>query len=311
MRPFIREQLDAHLITALADIVMEYDGDGSERSFWDVGSKDWVKSLFISNGFVSSGDVDWEAREWRQIFHRCLSLREGHCAAAYLNALGQWPLARKSKVLSTIGTVELKVEDYIRLGRNRWLNDNLIAGYFSLIAVRSFKLTTGYQIQAIESFFFVAAITDRHKYVRKLRCQNIFKLHMLMFPIHVDASHWILAVVNFRLEQIAMYDSLLESGDEDHQAKLDYLLLFLQEEAALHNVRVDFTRWTMVHLESPRQSGTTDCGVFVCATGEYLAQDLDLDYTEDDIPMFRLKMVRDLRRGFLDRNLQSISFNPE
>ena len=76
-------------------------------------------------------------------------------------------------------------------------------------------------------------------------------------------------------------------------------------------MRVDFTRWTMVHLESPRQSGTTDCGVFVCATGDYLAQGLDLDYTEDDIPMFRLKMVRDLRRGFLDRNLQSISFNPE
>ena len=298
MKAVIRKEVDAHVsITVLADIVMEYDADETcERLVWEAGSKDWVKSFLISNGFVSSGDVDWEAREWRQIFHRCLSLSEGHCAASYLTAIGQLPLAREGEILSTIGTVELKVGDYIRLGSGRWLNDNLIAGYFSLIAARSFRLTTGNQIQVIDSNFFVVEIGRRHKYVKKLRCQNMFNLHMLMFPIHVENSHWILAVVDFRLEQIAMYDSLHKS----HQAKLDYLLSFLQEEAGLRTLAVNFTRWTTVHLENPRQTGTTDCGVFACATGDYLAQGLDLDYTEDHVPLFRLKMVRDLRRGFLD-----------
>ena len=298
LKKAIMKEVDAHLpITVLANLVVEYDMTLVRplELELDAGSKDWVKSFLISNGF-ESGDVDWGVQEWRQIFQRCLSLREGHCATVFLNGIGQWPLRRKSTVLSTIGTVELKVEDYIRLGTERWLNDNLIAGYFSLIAARSFRLTTGYQIQAIDSNFFVVEIGRRHKYVRKLRCQNIFVLHMLMFPIHVDNSHWILAVVNFRLEQIAMYDSLHAL----HQGKLDFLLEFLHEEAARQKVAVDFSRWTTVHLKSPSQTGTINCGVFVCITGDYLAQGLDLDYTDDHVPLFRLKMVRDLRRGFLD-----------
>ena len=93
-----------------------------------------------------------------------------------------------------------------------------------------------------------------------------------------------------------MYDSLHAL----HQGKLDFLLEFLQEEAARQKLTVDFSRWTTVHLVSPSQTGTINCGVFVCITGDYLAQGLDLDYTEDHVPLFRLKMVRDLRRGFLD-----------
>jgi len=56
----------------------------------------------------------------------------------------------------------------------------------------------------------------------------------------------------------------------------------------------------MEHLTSPLQNNEVDCGVFVCTTANYLAQGLDLDYTEDDMPLFRLKMVRDLSRGKLD-----------
>ena len=294
LKKVIMKEVDAHLpITVLANLVVEYDMTLARPLELDAGSKDWVKSFLISTGF-ESGDVDWGVQKWRQIFQRCLSLREGHRAAAYLTACGRVSLPRGREVLHTIGeVVELRAGDFNRLNEGRWLNDTIIAGYFTLIAARSLN-----QIRAIESFFFEMDHWKRRRYVRneRFRCQNIFDLHMLMFPIHVDNSHWILAVVNFRLEQIAMYDSLHAL----HQGKLDFLLEFLQEEAARQKLTVDFSRWTTVHLKSPSQTGTINCGVFVCITGDYLAQGLDLDYTEDHVPLFRLKMVRDLRRGFLD-----------
>lgn len=292
LKKVIRKEVDAHLpITVLANLVVEYDMPLVRPLELDAGSKDWVKSFLISNGF-ESGDVDWGVQEWRQIFQRCLSLKEGHRAAAYLTACGQVSLPRGREVLHTSGEViELRAGDFNRLKEGRWLNDTLIAAYLRLICERSLK-----QIEAMESFFFEVEYWKRRRYIRKLPCKNIFDLHMLMFPIHVDGTHWILAVVNFWKTRIEMYDSLHAL----HQGKLDYLLEFLQEEAARQKMTVDFSRWTTVHLESPSQTGTIDCGVFVCITGDYLAQGLDLDYTEDHVPLFRLKMVRDLRRGFLD-----------
>jgi len=293
LKKVIRKEVDAHLpIAVLANLVVEYDMPLVRPLELDAGSKDWVKSVLISNS-LESGDVDWGLQEWRQIFQRCLSLKEGHRAAAYLTACGQVSLPRGREVLHKIEVIELKAGDFNRLNEGRWLNDTIIAGYFTLIAARSLN-----QIRVMESFFFEMDHWKRRRYVRNktFHCENIFDLHMLMFPIHVDGTHWILAVVNFWKERIEMYDSLHAL----HQGKLDYLLEFLHEEAARQKLAVDFSRWTTVHLKSPSQLGTINCGVFVCITGDYLAQGLDLDYTEDHVPLFRLKMVRDLRRGFLD-----------
>jgi Ulp1 family protease len=118
---------------------------------------------------------------------------------------------------------------------------------------------------------------------------------MLMFPIHIR-NHWILAVVNFRKKQIVMYDSFRKS----HLRKLNELLAVLKGEAERLKMKVDFTCWVVVNGLSPKQSNCDDCGMFACTTAVYLAQNLPLVYTQENISLFRLKMARDLRRGFLD-----------
>jgi len=203
-------------------------------------------------------------------------------------------------------SIDLSSGDFSKLYPGCWFNDNLIDAYFYLIAARAEResriLKPGCEaedflkVEGVSCFFFQARDNAKRKFITSLLSKNIFKLHMLMFPIHVNQNHFILAVVNFQKKRIALYDSYRKS----HQKILEDLLAFLRLEAHELGEKVDFSNWTLEHLTSPLQNNEVDCGVFVCTTANYLAQGLDLDYTEGDIPLFRLKMVRDFSRGKLD-----------
>ena len=298
----------------LVELVLMYDCP-LERLDSDAGSQDWFKSFLISNHFVVSGDVesDWKASEWRQKFQRCLSRQEVCDQADWLARVRN--LTRRMPRVRTIlrgeddfrsRSIVLSSGDFSKLYPGCWLNDDLIDAYFYLITARAGRESCSVKpgceaevflkVEGVSCFFFQARDDAKRKFITNLLSKNIFKLHMLMFPIHVNQNHFILAVVNFQKKRIELYDSYRES----HQKILDYLLAFLIQEAQKQSEKVDFSKWTMEHLTSPFQKNGVDCGVFVCTTANYLAQGLDLDYTEDDIPLFRLKMVRDLSRGKLD-----------
>jgi len=269
------------------------------------GSEDWLKSLLISVEMVP-GNVDWAAQEWRQKFQRCLSAAEACDAENYVKSCLQMSLRAGRKVLHRISNqIPLKGEDFVLLDEGRWLNDEIVNAYFLLISELAYRECCSsnpgndgqrIEIEVISSFCFTRPVAERNKYFKRLRCQNIFTLHMLMFPIHTPV-HWILAVVNFRRKRIEMYDSFRGC----HRKKLKELLAVLKGEATRLGEKVDFTMWALVDGLSPKQENKSDCGMFACTTGVYLAQNLALDYTQQDVWLFRLKMVRDLRRGYLDQ----------
>ena len=262
------------------------------------GSEDWLKRILISFEMVP-GNVDWGAHEWRQKFQRCLSAAEACDSVKYVTSCLQMSLQAGEKVLHFIcNQIELKGDDFVLLSNGRWLNDEIMNAYFLLISERSFSNPgcDGQRIEVISSFCFVSPVAERNKYFRRLRCRNIFTLHMLMFPIHVDANHWIVAVVYFEKKRIEVYDS----KGKIRRRILEDLLAVLKIEASRLGETVDFTCWALLNRPSPQQGNDTDCGIFACTTAAYLAQNLALDYTQRDIWLFRLKMVRDLRRGSLD-----------
>ena len=291
-----------HTPKCLGALVSDYlDFDCSLETV--AGSEDWLKRLLISVELVP-GNVDWGAQEWRQMFQRCLSAAEACESGKYVTSCGQISLQGGGKVLQLIGNqIELKAGDFFKLSEGRWLNDEIVNAYFLLISelvyresCRSNPGCEGQGIEVINSFCFVEPVPERGKYFKRLRCKNIFTLHMLMFPIHI-VNHWIVAVVNFRRKRIEMYDSMRTCRLD----KLEELLKVLKGEAERLEEAVDFTCWALVNGLSPTQRNNDDCGMFACTTAVYLAQNLVLDYTQGDIWLFRLKMVRDLRRGYLDQ----------
>ena len=234
---------------------------------------------------------------------------EAYDSVIFLASCRQMSLQQAGEVvLCLIGNricnqISLKVCDFSLLNERGWLNYEIVNAYLLLISEQSLRESCssnpgceGQGIEVVSSGFFVyKGRAERSKFLERLRCKNIFTLHMLMFPIH-NRNHWILAVVNFREKQIAMYDSFRKS----HLTKLKKLLAVLKEEAERLGEEVDFTCWTLVNGLSPKQSNYDDCGVFACTTAVHLAQNLPLDYTQENILLFRLKMARDLRRGSLD-----------
>ena len=311
----IRKELNSSLDfpAVLVELVYMYDCPLERLSGPGAGSQDWFKSFLISNHFVVSGDVEsvWKESEWRQKFQRCLSREEAYEQGGWLarvrNSPSAMPCVRMIfRAENDSSSIYLSSGDFCKLYPGCWLNDNLIDAYFYLITARAERENRSVKpgceaedllkVEGVSCFFFQAPDSSKRKFITSLLCKNIFKLDMLMFPVHVNENHFILAVVNFQKKRIELYDSHRKS----HQKILDYLLAFLIQEAKKQSEKVDFSNWTMEHLTSPLQNNQVDCGVFVCTTANYLAQGLDLDYTEADMPLFRLKMVRDLSRGKLD-----------
>ena len=242
------------------------------------------------------------------VWTSAFSPAEAYDSVIFLASCKQMSLQQAGEVvLCLIGNqignqISLKVCDFSLLNQGGWLNYEIVNAYCLLISEQSLHESCssnpgceGQGIEVVNSGCFVYRRAGRSKFFERLRCKNIFTLQMLMFPIHIR-NHWILAVVNFRKKQIVMYDSFRKS----HLRKLNELLAVLKGEAERLKMKVDFTCWVLVNGLSPKQSNNDDCGMFACTTAVYLAQNLPLAYTQENISLFRLKMARDLRRGSLD-----------
>ncbi|XP_078084971.1 uncharacterized protein LOC144503857 isoform X4 [Mustelus asterias] len=73
------------------------------------------------------------------------------------------------------------------------------------------------------------------------------------------------------------------------------LLRYLQEESKNKKGRhLDSSEWVLRSMRSheiPQQMNGSDCGVFVCKYADYIAKDEQINFTQHDIPYFRMKMV--------------------
>ena len=58
--------------------------------------------------------------------------------------------------------------------------------------------------------------------------------------------------------------------------------------------------FSQVPANIPLQDNGSDCGVYTCKFAEYLGQRLDLDFSAQDMPYFRRRMLVDLLAASAD-----------
>ena len=121
---------------------------------------------------------------------------------------------------------------------------------------------------------------------------KIIELDQLFIPIHVGPNHWCLARIDFRTHLFEYYDSY-HGMDMDC---LNNLRRYVKDEARTWSDLSDYNLqdWFNVGAQGdayPLQTNTYDCGVFMCQFAQYLSQDYRLDFTQDDMPKIRRKMV--------------------
>lgn len=160
------------------------------------------------------------------------------------------------------------------------------------------------------SFFYARLCTGDGKYdydlVRRWPIRagvDIAMLDLVVFPVNLGNSHWVLAAIDLRQRQFLYLDSMYGSDDSN---VLQNLRRWLYDEVQnKHGTeqadRMKINLWDDIEGPSylPRQGDDGSCGVFTLYVADYLELGKTPDFTQEDIPILRQRAVLYLMRGYL------------
>ena len=115
-----------------------------------------------------------------------------------------------------------------------------------------------------------------NKHTKNVSIQDKQKL---FFPLNIDGNHWILAVVFVQQGIIGYFDSF--NNEETMRRYNPFLLRYLKI------IFKDKDDWITTLIESPKQTNSCDCGVFLCANLYYLSKNKMPNFSKKDIPKIR------------------------
>jgi sentrin-specific protease 1 len=128
---------------------------------------------------------------------------------------------------------------------------------------------------------------------------NLFSHDKIFCPRNLnDANfHWTLIVIRIQEKRIECYDSGGSPGYRDLSDALQYV----EDEAQRSNITFDRDEWALIpnQASTPRQKNGYDCGAFVIMAADYMTDNLDLTYTQDNMRHFRKKICANILRGKL------------
>ena len=209
----------------------------------------------------------------------------------------------KDSVVIDLFNIPLKAKDILCLEGEELLKDEFINFFFHMIQERSRTIARSESLPRIRCVLTYLTLADStaksfNRFITKF--DDVFDVDLVMVPYNIGQYHWALVVVNFKLARFEYYDSLGSSPDQA-QKRIQIVKRMFDLEAALKQKPFNFSNPNYIPSlqEIPEQRNGYDCGAFICTYADCLAQDLKLDFTQDNIPNFRLKMVRDIREGKL------------
>lgn len=227
-------------------------------------------------------------------------------------ALGKGPMGQ---VLATHERTNLEVtrSDFECMKPGQWLNDEVINFYIALLQDRDTRRKSeqkGPRCFFFNTFFYHKLRSGGYSYrgvsrwstAKRLKQQgvgyeSILECDKIIVPIHQPA-HWTMAVINLRDQQLEYYDSL---GGADSEV-LDLLSRYIEDEAKdKQGKELDTSGWMRLFARNiPRQMNGSDCGVFAIKYGEYCSRDAGFQFSQEDMPYFRQRIVADVMRRSVD-----------
>ena len=113
---------------------------------------------------------------------------------------------------------------------------------------------------------------------------DIFQLDKIFVPICINnnSNHWTLAIIQMQSKIITYYDSLHDRRSEYTK----HLLHWIKDEAwnKKQISNYDVHDWRLVdEIDTPRQTNSFDCGVFVIMCADYMFHEVPLSFTQADM----------------------------
>ncbi|XP_014218653.1 sentrin-specific protease 1-like [Copidosoma floridanum] len=187
--------------------------------------------------------------------------------------------------------LQITRKDIQTLAGLNWLNDEIINFYMNLLIERG-KNKNYPDVYAMNTFFYPKLISGGHvslkRWTRKI---DIFSKDILVIPIHLGI-HWCMSIVDFRNKSIKYFDSMGSPNYKCLQSLKQYLYA---ESIDKKHVAFNFSDWILECVKNiPQQMNGSDCGVFSCIFAEYVCANKSFDFSQDDMPYFRNKMVYEI-----------------
>jgi Ulp1 family protease len=210
-------------------------------------------------------------------------------------------------VICKVGKIPIYGKDIQTLKKGKWLNDEVIGGYLTLLNHRDairVKETNQRPRLCLDIYFMTSMLQVRHenegKYLyqpvmkRRKRYPNndIFAMDKLIIPINITNYHWACVSVSIPQRTITYHDSSPGDGMKYLESIQRYVF---DEYKQTH--KQDYPKkneWILVpgsSKTSPKQDNGFDCGIFTCANADCLMRGQDLDYTKHQLTGFRKHIV--------------------
>ena len=211
--------------------------------------------------------------------------------------------------LSRHKNLRFTVQDAMSLGPGEWLTDENINFFMSLLndrARRRIEQKDGPACYFTNTFFLNKLYKGTRKYeysgVRtwtrpKKIGVEITKCDKVVVPVHQQV-HWCCAVADIKRKELVYYDSMLGKD----QAVLENLARWVKDEwKDKAKVDLDTSKWPRKFPKDiPTQENGYDCGVFAVKFAECAGLDCEMDFSQQDMPLFRKQMVVQLKEVDLD-----------
>ena len=139
-------------------------------------------------------------------------------------------------------------------------------------------------------------------------CPDLFTRGLLLIPINMGGSHWVVLCVHLKRHHIYFLDSLVAGRtrwpyDTAGGLALERLTAFLDwYHHASHGV-LRTSPWSVIHVTVPQQGDGINCGVFTCAFIEALATGRTIinnqgeavfDFDHGAVAYFRRRILHDI-----------------
>ncbi|XP_044740512.1 sentrin-specific protease 1-like [Chrysoperla carnea] len=212
-------------------------------------------------------------------------------------ALGPGP---GSQVLAQKFNMNITRRDLQSLSGLNWLNDEVINFYMNLIMERG-KQEGKLKVYATNTFFYPKLMQGGHQSLRRwTKKVDVFAHDIMLIPVHLDV-HWCMTIIDFRDKTIRYLDSM---GGHNHRAVEAFLTYLVEERWDKKKEKFDTTGWKMPEAKNniPQQMNGSDCGMFSCTFAEFYARDAKFNFSQENMPYLRRKMVYEIISGKLLMN---------
>ena len=177
------------------------------------------------------------------------------------------------------------------------LNDFQLSSYIIVGIAECLKHIFTNNYYTPNEFMHILNVDDDKTFNEQLKLKsNWFEFDNIFIIYNYGGNHWVLLQITDKLKNMFIYDPLYDSNI--HSDTLERLKRFIQE--LLHKQGEDYEINVIPVDNIPKQNTAVDCGVFVILYLLCLSYNINMNFAQEDITTFRIKIAYSVIYGTIN-----------